>query len=182
MCFGTTAGEPTLDELARYAALAEIFGALTIVGGGMFAAFQITEYRRRRASQVAADLCRGFTEPELARAVTLLRSLPDGLGLSAVRERGPEYEEAMQIVGMTFETMGLLVHKKIASFTIVQELAGGLLLMMWRKMEVWARDVRVDQGNPRFGEWVQWLAERVDEREGDLQPAYEAHADWREPR
>jgi hypothetical protein len=36
---------------------------------------------------------------------------------------------------MTFETMGLLVPKDMASFQIVQELTGGLLLMMWRKIE-----------------------------------------------
>ena len=85
----------------------------------------------------------------------------------------------MQIVGMTFETMGLLVYKEIASFEIVQKLAGGLLLMMWRKIGTWTQEVRVDQGNPRFGEWVQWLAERLAEREGDMVPAYEAHADLR---
>ena len=30
-----------------------------------------------------------------------------------------------------------------------------------------------------FGEWIQWLAERLAEREADMVPAYEAHADWR---
>ena len=93
-----------------------------------------------------------------------------------------EYESAAQIVGMTFETMGLLVHKDIASFKIVQELTGGLLLMMWRKIEVWIKETRVEEGNPRFGEWVQWLGERLAECEADISPAYEIHADWRPPR
>lgn len=167
-----------MTSLADYAAVAELFGALTIFAGAAFALIQLSEYRRRRASQVAADLCRGFTDPDLARAVTLLRGLPDGLSLAETRGRGADYEEAMQIVGMTFETMGLLVHKEIASFEIVQELAGGLLLMMWRKTEVWLRDVRVDQNNPRFGEWMQWLAERIEECEADMQPAYVAHKGW----
>jgi hypothetical protein len=109
---------------------------------------------------VAADLCRGFTDPELAKAINLLKSLPDGISLKELRSRDGNYEEAIQIVGMTFETMGILVQKDIASFKIVQELAGGLLLMM------------------RFGEWVQWLAERVEEREPDIRPAFEAYADW----
>lgn len=171
-----------MQGLEQYAAAAEIFGALAIVGGALFALVQFREIRRRRASQVAAELCRGFTEPELARAINLLRNLPDGLGLEAVEERGPEVEEAMQIVGMTFETMGLLVFEGIASFEIVQKLAGGLLLMMWRKMEVWTKEVRADHGNPRFGEWIQWLAERVAEGEARVVPAHEAHAGWRPPR
>ena len=170
-----------MQGLEQYAAAAEIFGALTIVGGGLFALVQYREVRRRRASQVAAELCRGFTEPDLARAVNLLRTLPDGLGREAVEERGPEVEEAMQIVGMTFETMGLLVYEGIASFQIVQKRAGGLLLMMWREMGVWTKEVRADQGNPRFGEWVQWLAERVEESEAQVIPAHEVYADWRPP-
>jgi hypothetical protein len=168
-----------MDTLTSYAAIAEIFGAAAIVGGAIFALVQLSEFRKRRRFQVAADLCRGFTEPELAKAVTLLKSLPDGLGLSDFQARGGEYEEAAQIVGMSFETMGLLVHKDIASFQIVQELTGGLLLMMWRKIEHWTKETRVEQNNPRFGEWVQWLAERVADRESEMTPAFEAHADWK---
>ena len=76
------------------------------------------------------------------------------------------------MVGMAFETMGLLVQKDIASLTIVQELAGGLLLMLWRKIEFQIKDTRTEQNNPRFGEWVQWLVERIEEREHEMQPAF----------
>lgn len=167
-----------MNELATYAAIAEIFGAVAIVGGGLFGLVQLAEFRKRRRTQAAAELCRTFMEPELARAITLLRSLPDGAGVEEFRARGPEYEEAAQIVGMSFETMGLLVHENIASFRIVQELTGGLLLMMWRKIGTWVQETRIAHGNPRFGEWVQWLAERIEEREADMRPAHEIHRDW----
>lgn len=127
---------------------------------------------------MAADLCRGFTNPELGKAVNLLRSLPDGIGLKDLQSLDREYEEAAQVVGMTFETMGLLVHKEIASFQIVRELTGGLLLMMWRKIGNWIDETRIEDGNPRLGEWFQWLAERVEECESDIRPAYEAYAGW----
>ena len=168
-----------MDELATYAAIAEIFGAATIVGGGLFAVMQLREIRSRRRSQVAAELCRAFSEPELAKAVHLIRQLPDGASLEAVQDGDGSIEEAAQVVGMAFETMGLLVYKRVASFEIVQELAGGLLLMMWRKLEVWIKATRVQHHNPRFGEWVQWLAERVQERESEIRPAFDVHADWR---
>lgn len=139
---------------------------------------QLAEYRKRRRTQAAADLCRGFLQPDLARAIILLRSMPDGAGIEEFQARGPEYEEAAQIVGNHFESMGLLVYENIASFRIVQELSGGLLLMMWRKIGTWVEEVRVSSGNPRFGEWVQWLAERMEEREPAIRPAHEAHRDW----
>lgn len=170
-----------MPDLTLYAAIAEIFSAAAIVGGALFAIVQLNEYKKRRRNEAAAELCRQFSQPELAKAVILLNTLPDGLGIEEFRKRGPEYEQAAQVMGMTFETMGLLVYKNMASFRTVHELAGGLLLMMWRKTGYWVKEVRVAENNPRFGEWVQWLVERINEVEPDTRPAYEQHSGWKRP-
>jgi hypothetical protein len=167
-----------MENLEIYAALADIFGTVTIVTGGIFATVQFLEYRRRTRNAAAAELCRRFAEPELARAVNLVSGLPDGTTLEAFRKLPPEYEQAAQLIGMSFETMGLLVFRNMASFTMIQDLTGGLVLMMWRKIRVWTEDVRREQGAPRFGEWVQWLAERLEQLEGEKVPAYVAHRGW----
>jgi hypothetical protein len=166
-----------MDNLFQLAAIAEILGALAIIGGALFGVIQVYEFRQRRRLQVAADLCRTFTEPSFAKAIVLLKMLPDGLGLEEFRNRDRSYEEAAQMVGMTFETLGLLVQKNIASLEIVQELAGGLLLMLWRKIEFQIKDTRTEQNNPRFGEWVEWLVNRIEEREHDVQPAFVKYAE-----
>ncbi|NNE32061.1 MAG: hypothetical protein HKN40_06800 [Winogradskyella sp.] len=163
-------------ELTTYVAIAEIIAAAAIVGGAIFGVIQVIEFRKQRSAQVAADLCRAFTEPEFAKAVVLLSSLPDGLSLKEFKARDSSYQVAAQIVGMMFETMGILVQKKIASFLVVQELAGGLLLMLWRKIEYQIKDTRIEQNNPRFGEWVQWLVERIEEREDEKEPAFIEYA------
>ena len=170
-----------MENLQTYSAMAEIFSAITIVLGAAFAAFQTIEYRKRQKSQTAAELCKRFAEPELAKAVTLIRQLPDNIGLRELQAMDAEYEQSAQVVGMTFETMGLLVHKEMASFTLTQELAGGLLLMMWRKLECWLTETRVEQDNPRFGEWVQYLAERMQESEVGMVPAYQAYGRKNKP-
>lgn len=168
-----------MTQLATYASIAEIFGAFAILGGAIFGLVQFGEAKRRRRSQVAAELCRAFAEPELARAITLVRSLPDGISLRDLHAMDREFESSAQVIGMSFETMGLLVHENIADFRVVQQLTGGLLLMVWRKIHVWAEETRVEYSNPRFGEWVQWLAERIEEREAEMVPAYRAHREWR---
>ena len=168
-----------MNELATYAALAEILGGATILVGVVFAAVELVEFRRRRRAEVATELFRRFAQPELGRAITLIKRLPDGISIEELESMGGEYEEAAQIVAMAFESMGLLVFREMASFRMIQELTGGLLLMMWRKLEGWIKATREVQGNPRFAEWVQWLAERLDEREADMVPAYLAHADWK---
>ncbi len=168
-----------MTDLEIYAAIAEVFGGLAIFGGALFAIVQIRDVRRGRREQVAAELCRGFAAPHLARAVNLIRKIPDNASIATLREMDPEYEEAIQALAMTFETMGLLVHMNVASFKVVQDLTGGLLLMMYRKINLWIKETRVEQDNPRFGEWVQWLAERIAEQEAQMVPAYEAHSDWK---
>ena len=165
-----------MDHLAFYASVAEIFSALTIVIGAVFAGVQYSQYRKRERNRIAGDLCARFSEPEFARAIALLRRMPDGVDMKTMQSMDVEYEEAAQIVGMMFETMGLLVFRDVASFKLIQELTGGLLLMMWRKLETWITSTRVEQGNPRFGEWVQWLAEHIAEEEAGMVPAYSAHA------
>ena len=166
-------------DLQSYAALAEIFGALTIITGAAFAAVQYTEYRRRARIQSATELCRRFTEPQLARAVSIVRQLPDNVSKQQMEALDPECQEAAQIVGMTFETMGLLVYRDMASFAMIQDLTGGLLLMMWRKIGPWVKEVRETEDNPRFGEWAEWLANRIEECEEDITPAHIAHKDWK---
>ena len=168
-----------METLQAYAAIAEICGAITIVSGAVFAVLQLAEHRRQRSYQTAADLCRGFSEPDLARAIMQLRSLPDNVSLEQMNQLDDEFRASAQIVGNVFETMGLLVYRNIASFQIVQELTGGLLLSLWRKIGVWIQETRQEQGNPRFGEWVQWLVERVQENEADVIPAHQAYTDWK---
>ena len=64
-------------DLATYANIAEIFGAVTIVGGAIYAAVQFTESRGRRRDQVSVELFRAFSDSELGRAIALLkRSTP----------------------------------------------------------------------------------------------------------
>jgi hypothetical protein len=164
-----------MDQLVLYSAIAEIFSAITIVIGAIFAVIQYLQYRKRERNRIAGDLCGRFAEPEFARAIALLRGMPDGVDMRTMQSMGVEHEEAAQIVGMVFETMGLMVFKDAASFRLIQQLTGGLLLMMWRKLETWIKTTRIEQGNPRFGEWVQWLAERTAEREADMVPAYIAY-------
>lgn len=127
---------------------------------------------------MAAEMCRKFSEPELARAVTLIKRLPDDISLESLQAMDREYEESAQIVGMVFETMGLLVYKKVASFELIQALTGGLLLMVWRKTGRWIKETREAESMDRFAEWVEWLAIQVESREKNMVPAYKAYVAW----
>jgi hypothetical protein len=165
-----------LESLAH---IAQIIGAGSIVTAVIFGCFQIVEFRKRRQNMVATDLMRSFYNRDLAHAVALIRTLPDGVSAAELRERGPEYEEAAVLVSTTFETMGLMVFRRIAPFSLVEELAGGMTIVVWRKLSAWLETVREEQSQPSWAEWFQWLAEQMIAVNAQDDPAYLRHKDWR---
>ena len=166
----------TLTELAN---LAEVLGGITIIGGALFGLYQLSEIRKQRRDLVASDLMKTFYSPELSRAVALIRSLPDDASAQMVRDLGPEGEEAAVQITTIFETMGVLVYERIAPFSLVEELAGGMITVMYRKTEAWQQAVRAEQNQPSWAEWFQWLAEQLSRRVNDTEPAYSKYRDWR---
>jgi hypothetical protein len=168
-------------DLATIANLAEILGGAAIVTGGVFAVVQLREFREQRRQAAAVELVRSFGEPAHADAVKLIQELPDGATAELLRSKGAEYERAATMMAITYETIGLLVFREMASFAMVRELTGGLTVVMWRKLENWVKTVREEQGHRSFAEWFQWLAEHL-AREGadkEAHPAYERYSAWR---
>ncbi len=167
----------TLVDLAN---MAEILGAVTIVSGAVFALYQLVEFRKQRREMVILELMKTFYSPELSRAVTMIRSLPDGASAEVLREDlGPEGEAAAVQLCTIFETMGVLVFERIAPFGLVEQLAGGMICVMYRKLSVWLDAVRVEQDQPSWAEWFQWLAEQLSERKSQSEPAHEKYRAWR---
>ena len=85
------------------------------------------------------------------------------------------------IVTTTFETIAYMVFRELASFSMVRELAGGMVLTMWKKLETWTHAVREEQTQPSWAEWFEWLAVQLarESAEKEAEPAYVRFADWR---
>jgi len=170
-----------MTDLATLANVAEITGALTIIGGAAFAVVQLREFRAQRRQAAAVELIRSFQDPELARAVNLIHELPDEVSAEELRSREPEYESAAVMISTTYETIAYLAFREIASFSMVRELTGGTAIVMWRKLARWMEAVRQEQAQPSWAEWFQWLAEQLarETEQKEAHPAYERFAGWR---
>jgi len=149
-------------SLEQLAAISEIIGACTIVTGLIFGAFQVRAHRVEQRNAIATELTSTFYNADLARAVLLLQNLPDGATVEQLRARGPEFEDAAIIVCTSFETMGLLVYRKIAPFDLVMDLAGGMVASMYRKLQGWVTAKQAEQNQPSWAEWFVWLATRAE--------------------
>lgn len=167
-------------ELNTLANLAEIIGAAIVVGGVAFAFVQLAHFRRQRHDMAALELARSFGTPEFVHALRLVLSLPDGISAEQLRKMDSQYEDAAMLVSLTFESVGIMVHRRITSLDMVWELMGSVVLVAWEKLSVWAGTIRQEQGREKFDEWIQWLCDQMRRvPEVELEPAYVEHKDWK---
>jgi hypothetical protein len=158
--------------------IAQAVGAATVVGGTIFGLVQFFEYKQQRQEAVAAEVMRTFIGAEFAHALTILRGMPDAVSAERLREGGLEAEYAAVVVCMTFETLGVLVYKRIAPFPLVVDLSGGIVVVMWRKLGPWLVQIREEQKQPSWAEWFEWLAMQCERHKDEGAPAYVKHVDW----
>ncbi len=144
----------------------------------------VTRFPRRctrdaHEARVMSDLTRTFYSRDLAQALSLLQGVPDGISLDELRARGREYEEAAVTVATSFETMGILVFKRIAPLDLVVDLAGGIISTMIHKLHRVQDDLRLELEQPSWAEWFEWLGDQVERVKHQNPPAHVAHRDWR---
>lgn len=116
----------------------------------------------------------------MAQAFALLQPLPDGISLEELRAEGNEYVRAAITVATSFETMGLLVFRRIAPLDLVLDLAGGVIATMARKLRNWQNDLRESQNQPSWGEWFEWLGDQAEKTKSQTAPAHILHRDWKQ--
>ena len=165
-------------DLNTLANLAEVIGAIIVIGGLGFGFVQLNHFRRQRHDLAALELARSFQSPEFAHALRLVLSLPDGVSKAELEEMDPQYEDAAMLVSLTLESVGIMVHRRITSLDIVWELMGGVVLAAWKKLEVWAGEHRTAQGLEKFDEWIQWLCNQTEKHMVQSEPAYLKYRDW----
>ncbi len=165
--------------LATWGNIANIIGAGSIVTGLIVGWIQIRHLRRQQRDVVAINLAQTFYSHDLAKALALLQPLPDGISLAQIRALGESYETAALTVCTSFETMGMLVFKRIAPMDLVMDLVGGIVGVMARKLHQWNEDLREEQQQPSFAEWFEWLGDQALQRKSQSVPAHLKHRNWK---
>jgi len=165
--------------------IANLINAIAVTAGVIFAASQIRYYRQRRRREAMLELVRSFQSPAFTSALRRVLSLPDGADTQKIREvLGPDGEDAVYLVALTWESLGVLVFRREVTLDLVDDFFSGPILLSWQKLRVYSEEWRRALNRDTFSEWFQWLAERMMEREklSAPVPAYIAHRTWREPR
>jgi hypothetical protein len=165
-------------DLQTLANLSEVLGAAVVMGSVGFALVQLQHFRRQRYDMITVELVRSLQTPEFTHAIRLVLSLPDDASPEKVRE-DPRVEDAAMLISLTIESVGILVHRRMASLDLVWEMMGGVCLETWTKTRKWAQDVRREQGNEKFQEWFEWLCEQMMKNHARVdQAAHVKYRDW----
>ena len=162
--------------------IANLINAIAVTAGVIFAAAQIRQYRQRRERDAMLELVRSFQSPAFTAALRRVLSLPDGADSAKIREvLGPDGEDAVYLVSLTWESLGVLVYRREVTLDLVDDFFSGPLVISWQKLKVYSEEWRSTLNRETGNEWFQWLAERMLEREKTSPPipAYVAHRHWR---
>jgi hypothetical protein len=91
-------------------------------------------------------------------------------------------ERALFELSIRLEPVGYMIYCRIITLKAVDDLMGGVAMVIWSRARAWTNEYRKCTNNPRFNEWVEWLADRITERRTRLRPlpAAQEYRKWRE--
>jgi hypothetical protein len=168
-----------MNSLANLANVAEIVGAVIVVGGLIFAVLQMRQTRQQRRELAAIELFRFFGNPKFTAAYKRILRLPEGRSADDIQGNGSDLEEAAMLISATMESIGVMTFQRIVPFMVVYNLIGASCPALWRKLSPWVIMLREEQNEPAVFEWFQWLANRLEYSHSlESEPAYVAHVDW----
>ena len=159
----------------------DIVSVFAVVSGLIFAGVELRQVRMSRERESALELFNTFQSPELMRAVRLIIHLPDNQNGKQVQELLGEHIDDVYYFLASLEGMGALVYKEELSLKLVEDFFSGFIVIAWLKLRRFIEDERKVTGRVTWAEWVQWLAERVIDRERTrgVVPAYIEHREWK---
>jgi hypothetical protein len=160
----------------------DFLSSFALIGALIFTGLQVRTANRVRAEQAALSIIHAVQTEEWTRTVNILTKIPSGLTAVQIDALGPEFTKALEDYGIREETFGYMVFRGFVSVETVDQLFGGLTVILWARIKPWAERARERMANPKMYEWVQWLAERLEDqhRGRDVEPAFKKHANWKQ--
>ena len=143
--------------------IVQLFGNLAITVGIIIAIIQVKQNRKQRKEMAAFEIFKSWQTPEFTEALNEIQYLPDHVTINELRGLNPKMDSYAYLVHAFFESTGLMVKRKIISFDVVNDLVGGVILVTWKKLDIWIQEWR-NEKNPNAGEWFEWLKTEIENK------------------
>jgi hypothetical protein len=138
-----------------------VVALLTILVALVFGTLTIRQWHRTRYLTAAAELVRTMQTPEFTRSIARIVELDVGMDTEKLLS-DREVMAAFYAVSHVFESLGVLVYHRLLPLHLVDHLCGGYVRASWKRVKPIVV-LRRETFGAMFGEWYQWLAERIDE-------------------
>lgn len=159
------------------ATAANLATTVAVVVALVFGIAELRRARRDRRDQAAIEILRSVEAQELHSAVALILKLPNDADPELIRS-DPALLRAATRLHWVAEMFGSLVFEGVVDLHLVDRMNGGWLRGCWRRLNRWVEAERVSESRVNFGEWWQWLYERL-EADPDASKAPGAHVFYR---
>jgi hypothetical protein len=164
------------------ATLLNLISTIAIVGALIFTALQVRAASSARRDQAAVVIIQTTQNASWTQALSLVSTLPENASAEYIREKGEVMERALFELSIRLEPVGYMIFCRLITLKAVDDLIGGIAIVIWSRSRAWTEEYRKSTHNPKFNEWVEWLADRIAERRTRLQPepAPREYRNWRE--
>ncbi len=155
---------------------------LAVVAGLAFAAVEVRQFRKSRERESAFELFQTFQSMEFSIGTRLMFDMPGDMSQEELYEYMGDEIDYFLLLLSSLEGLGVLVQKKEISLRTVEDFFSGLILSAWKKTERYIREIRELRERETIYEYMQWLAERIIEKEtaDSPIPAFVEFVDWKE--
>lgn len=165
--------------LQLFSIIVDIISSVAVFAAIIFGISQIRQFRQQRRDMAAIELVRSVQDSEFTNGFRLIHSLPEDISAADFKALGTDYVKYGLAVGMKYESIGLLVFKKVIPLEIVEELVGGVAITFWKRLSPWVESIRKEQSADFVFEWFEWLVDNLQDRGRDVrQPAHKQYRDW----
>lgn len=160
--------------------LANLATAIAVIVGVVFGLIQVVHLRRDRHDRAALELVHAMLSPDYVRSIMVVHDLPAGATVADITSR-PEILNAAIAIGLTFETLGYAVFRRVVPLSMADEVLGGAIRVSWNRLRPYVDESRARSGSDKAWEWFQWLCERLEAQPASAARAGAqiAHRDWR---
>jgi hypothetical protein len=157
----------------------DLLSIIAVVSSLIFAGIELRHFRISRERESALELLSTYQSRDFLTGVRAITRLPDNQTKEQVEALTGDRMDEVYYVLASFEGLGALVYKGEISLALVEDFFAGVIVVTWSKLSRFAEDERKALGRETWVEWVQWLAERILEREKSKAavPAYIEYKD-----
>jgi hypothetical protein len=140
----------------------QLAGLVTLLTGIIFGILEIRRARQARAERAAIDVFSITVQPVYNDAHIVVLDFPTGVSPEHIRS-SHELRRATELLMTLYEYWGIMVFYRILPLRTLDILVGGVVRGSWRRLHRYIESERDALDMPAFGEWFQWLAERLEQ-------------------